>query len=195
MKNFDSLVDIWQNQKVVPDIDYQVVITRFKKSQNNLKLKITMGLSVMILILITLIILWYNISFSYPTTHISLAIFALCSLYYIFNLVKNLSFLNNISFTETPKKHIEKLREFKIKRQLENTSHFLFYSIAMGLGFCLYFVEFFSQVNNVVIISSIIFIIFWFSFCYFYIQKVFIHRGEKVLSEMLKDLERIEQQF
>ena len=195
MKNFDSLVDIWQTQKNIPDMDYQVIISRFKKSQHKLKFKIAMGLAAMVLIVITLFFLWMKSYYVYITTHIGLAIFALCGLYYIFTQVRNLKFLGSVSFTETPKKHLEKLRTFKLKRYKENTRNFLYYSVAMGLGFCLYFIEFFTKVNSTVMYLSITLTIFWFALCYFYNKKVFAMREEKQLAAMLKDLGRIEDQF
>ena len=176
-------------------MDYQIIISRFKKSQNKFKFKITMSLVAMVLILLILFLVWINSSYSYFTTHFSLAIFAFCALYYIFVQVKNLKFLATFSYLEIPKTHLEKLHTFKLKRYTENTSNFFYYTVAIGLGFCLYFIEFFTRVNSTVMYISVAFTIFWFLLCYFYVKKVFLVREEQELADMLIDLERIEGQF
>ncbi len=195
MKNFDKLVDIWQNQKTTPELNYEVVFAHLKKSTHQFKLKIKLGLAAMVIAVLGIGFLWMIIPFVYLTTHISLAIFVLCCLYYIFTQIKNLKILANNSFTLTPKKHIESLQAFKLIRYKENTRNYLFYTLAMAIGFGLYFIEFFTKVNDWVIYISLCFTIIWFAICYFYLQKVYIKREEKTFAAMFDDLNRIKNQF
>jgi hypothetical protein len=195
MKNFDSLVDIWQAQKSEPAINYKHIITHFKKSKNKLMLKLLGGLVTVLVALAVMVILWYKTPFSYATTHISMLIFVLCCVYYIGLQIKNLRILVAYNCIETPKLHIQQLQQFKQLRHKQNTRNYFFYTIAMGLGFALYFIEFFAQVNYVVILLSLVCTIVWFLLCYFYLQKIYIKREDKAITAMLNDLERIKKQF
>lgn len=195
MKNFDKLVDIWQGQKTTPDVDYELILTQLKKHNNQFKLKISLGLFAMLAAVLGILALWFVIPFAYFTTHIALSIFVLCCLFYIFTQIKNLKILANNSFTQTPKKHIETLQAFKLLRHKENTQNYLLYTIAMAIGFGLYFIEFFSQVNAIVIAVSLLFTILWFALCYFYLQKIYLKREEKQFALMFEDLNRIKNQF
>jgi len=195
MKNFDSLVSIWQAQNSAPEIDYKNVIAHFNKSKNSFIRKIIIGLVLMIIALITILILWLKTPFTYITTHISLLIFVLCCLYYIAVQFKNYRILSAFKCTETPKKYIIQLQKFKQLRHKEYTRNFVFYIVAMGLGFVLYFIEFFTQVNTLVKLLSIVFTITWFLGCYFYVKNIFIKREETAINDMLKDLERLKNQF
>ncbi|TAE38331.1 MAG: hypothetical protein EAY66_04350 [Sphingobacteriales bacterium] len=195
MKNFDSLVDIWQAQKSGPQIDYKHIITHFKKSKNKFIIKLSLGLISMAIVLLIIIILWLKTPFTYSTTHISLFIFVLCCLYYIALQIKNLRILSAPFCIETPKKHIQQLQKFKQLRHKQNTRNYFFYTIAMGLGFALYFIEFFAQVNGLVILLSLAFTVVWFTLCYFYLQKIYIKREDKAITQMLEDLDRIKNQF
>ncbi|TAH01378.1 MAG: hypothetical protein EAZ15_07405 [Sphingobacteriales bacterium] len=195
MKNFDKLVDIWQTQKTAPEVNYEAIFAHLKKSTNQFKLKISLGLGAMVIAVLGIGFLWTIIPFLYLTTHLSLAIFVLCCLYYIFTQIKNLRILGNNSFTLTPKKHIENLQSFKLLRHKENTRNYVIYTLVLAIGFGLYFVEFFTQVNNFVIYISLGFTIIWFTVCYFYWQKVYIKREEKIFNAMFDDLNRIKNQF
>ncbi|TAF47110.1 MAG: hypothetical protein EAZ51_07070 [Sphingobacteriales bacterium] len=195
MKNFDSLVDIWQAQNSKPDIDYKTVITQVNKSKNKLILKLFWGLIAMAIALVTILFLWLKTPFSYTTTHISLLVFVICCVYYMVLQIKNLTLLSKNNLTETPKFYIEKIQKFKQLRYKENTRNYFFYTLAIGVGFILYFIEFFSQVNAWVIAVSLMFIILWFLGSYMYILKIYRKREEKAINQMLQDLERIKNQF
>lgn len=195
MKNFDKLVDIWQTQKTAPEVNYEAILAHLKKSTNLFKLKLRLGLVVMIIVVWGIGFLWMIIPFVYITTHISLAIFVLCCLYYIFTQIKNLKILSNNSFTLTPKKHIEGLQNFKLLRHKENTRNFIIYTLAMAVGFGLYFIEFFSQVSTLVIYISLSFTVIWFAVCFYFLQKIYIKREEKAFADMFDDLNRIKNQF
>lgn len=195
MKNFDKLVDIWQTQNTTHEVNYEEILIHFKKHSNKFKLKIGLGLAAMVLAVLGIIVLWFIIPFAYLTTHLSFSIFVLCCLYYILTQIKNLKILANNSYILIPKKHIENLQAFKIIRHKENTQNYLLYTITMAVGFGLYFIEFFTQVNGVVIAFSLVFTVFWFALCYFYLQKIYIKKEDKMFAIMFEDLNRIKKQF
>ncbi len=195
MKDFESLVDIWQAQKTAPDLDYKTILSKNKKSKDKLKLKISLGLLIMIFGLGIIIYLWLKTPFNYITTHLGLIIFLLCGLYYITRQIKNISILSNDSYLKTPKEHIEFIQTFRKMRMKENTQNFLFYTIVMTIGFSLYFIEFFTQVNKAVVYISIGFTILWIALCYFYFQKIYIKKEEKLFAEMIENLDKLKNQF
>jgi membrane protein YdbS with pleckstrin-like domain len=195
MKDFESLVNIWNEQKTSPTIDYREVLNRFKKSRNKFSLKIWIELIIMLFTAIFIAYVWINMSFDMWTTHISFFILEVCCFYYIFTQIKNLNTLSNNSFLETPEKHINYLESFRKSRHLQNTRNYLFYTLVMGLAVALYFIELFKHFNTISLFLTISFTIIWFLICFFIIQKVYIKKEEKRFNELFEELERLKKQF
>lgn len=195
MKDFDSLLNIWNEQKTSPAIDYKEVLSRFKKSRNKFSSKIWIELGSMVLVLIALIYIWYNMRFNFWTTHVSLIIFITCCVVYIYTQIINLRTLSNDSLMETPEKHILYIENFRKSRYKQNTRIYYFYTLVMGIALSFYFVEFFYHVNTYVLIASISFSLIWFAVCTFVFRKLYMKKEEKRFSEMLKELNRLKKQF
>jgi len=195
MKDFDSLLNLWNEQKTSPALDYKEVLSRFKKSRNQFTTKIWVELSCMILAGIFLIYIWFNMHFSFWTTHVSLLMFVVCCLVYIYTQISNLRTLANDSLMETPEKYILHIENFRKSRYKQNTRSYYFYTLSMGIALGFYFIEFFSHVNTFVLISSIAFSLVWFAICTFFFRKLYMKKEEKRFNEMLAELERLKKQF
>lgn len=195
MKDFDLLVDIWKTQKTTPDLKYEAVITSLKKTKNKFKLKVILGLLAMVMGVVFMVTIWVKTNFVYLTTHISISIFVLCCLYYMATQFKNLKILSHNNYTLSPQKHLTQMLAFKQMRYRQNTKNYFFYSLALGLGLGLFFIEFFSKVNSTVIYVSLAFTILWFALTYFYMHKIYLKREDKLFSEIIHDLDRIKNQF
>lgn len=195
MKDFDSLLNIWNEQRDSPALDYKEVLSNFKKSRSKFRLKIWIELSWMVLVSLFLFYVWFNTSFSLWSTHLSLLIFEICCFVYIYTQIINLIKLGDDSLMETPEKHILHIENFRKARFKQNTIAYYFYTLAMSIALGLYFVEFFMRVNIITLVSSIILTTIWFAICTFLIRKVYMKKEEKRFKEMLNDLERLKKQF
>lgn len=195
MKDFESLVSIWNEQKTSPSVDYREVIDRYKKTRNKFRTKLWAELIWMTIATLLLGYIWLSMPFTLWTTHISMFIFEICCIFYIYTQIKNLRTISDNSLLETPEKHIEYLERFKLSRYMQNTRNYYFYTVAMGIALGLYFIEFFTHVNTFVLIFAVGFSIAWFAFCTLWIRKVYIKKEEKRFNEMLNELKRLKNQF
>lgn len=195
MKDFDSLLNIWNEQKTSPAIDYKEVLTRFKKSKNKFSTQLWIELCFVALVAILLVYIWFNMNFSFWTTHVSLLMFEACCLVYIYTQIVNLKTLSNDSLLETPEKHILYMENFRKSRYKQNTRSYYFHTLAMGIALGFYFIEFFSHVNTLVLISSITFSVVWFAVCTFFFRKLYMKKEEKRFNEILAELQRLKKQF
>nr|MBC7614335.1 hypothetical protein [Pseudopedobacter sp.] len=196
MKDFDSLVGIWNEQKTAPVIDHQEVISHYKDSRGKLSLKFMKEILLMIPALIMMIYLWFAISFNFWTSYLGLAIVAGCCIYFIVIQIIN---IKNVASSNTlfdkPQDHIQFIQKFRKSRHIQHTRNYKIYTLVLGLGLSLYFIEFFYQLNLVLMISVVVATLAWFIVCYFYLMKIYVRKEEKRFNEMLEDLERLNEQF
>ncbi len=196
MKDFDSILNIWNEQADnTPKVDYKELISRYKKSRNKFSAKIWIELIWMVLAAFTIGYLWATLSFNTWTTHIAMFIFELCCFYYIYTQIKNLKTLNNNSLLETPEKHIAYIEGFRKERFQQNTRNYYIYTLALALALGLYFIEFFNHVNTITLVLAVAFSITWFALCTFLIRVVYIRKEEKRFNELIAELERLKKQF
>ncbi len=195
MKDFDIIKNIWQEQQTEPGIDYKTVLNQFKKSKGLFSLKIKIGLITMIAVMILIAFLWVLMPFNALTSHLALLIFEACCLYYIILQIKNLQILGNNNLFDKPADYIAYLQEFKKSRTIENTRNYTIYTLAMGLGFILYFIEFFALVNTTVIVLTIIISLGWFLISYLFLKRTYIKRENQLFDALFEDLEKLRKQF
>lgn len=195
MKDFDSLLNIWNSQKTNPTIDYKEVIANYKKSTSLFKNKIWTELILMLIATLGIIFLWFKTDFTYTTTHLSIFLIICCCIFYIYNQIKSLKSLENDSLFEKPEKHIEFVKSFRKTRYKQNTLNYYIYSAGIGVAMLLYFIEFFSHLDSTLIVLAIAFLIAWFLITSFFIRKLYIQKEERKFNDMLNDLERVQQQL
>ena len=94
MKDFDSLVGIWNEQKTAPVIDYKEVISHYKESRGKLRSKFTIEIIAMMLALGVVTYVLFTTDFQFWTSYIGLVIVQLCCLYFII-----MQIINIISFS------------------------------------------------------------------------------------------------
>ena len=121
MKDFDSLVGIWNEQKTAPIIDYKAVINSYKAKREKLTLKFIREILMMLPALLVVIYLFFSIDFNFWTSYVGLFIAASCCLYFIISQILN---IKNVSDSNTlfdkPKDHILFIQNFKKTIQLTN---------------------------------------------------------------------------
>ena len=184
MKDFDSLVGIWNEQKTAPIIDYKAVINSYKAKREKLTLKFIREILMMLPALLVVIYLFFSIDFNFWTSYVGLFIAASCCLYFIISQILN---IKNVSDSNTlfdkPQDHIQFIQKFRNSRYIQHTRNYKFYTIALGAGFSLYFIEFFYRLNFVVMLISVAATITWALICYFYFMKIYIRKEEKHFAE------------
>ncbi len=196
MKDFDSLVGIWNEQKTAPQIDYKEIINQYKKSREKLSLKFFQEILLMLPAIFIVVYLWINISFSFWTSYLGLSIVAGCCFYFIaIQLINIKNIVNSNTLFDKPQDHIKFLQKFRKSRYIQHTRNYKIYSIALGLGISLYFIEFFYSLNIWIMLGIVAATIAWFSICYIYLMKIYINKEEKRFTEMIENLERLNNQF
>jgi hypothetical protein len=196
MKDFDSLVGIWNEQKTAPVIDYKAVINSYKAKREKLTLKFIKEILMMLPALLVVIYLFFAIDFNFWTSYVGLFIAASCCLYFIVSQILN---IKNVSESNTlfdkPKDHILFIQNFKKARHTQHTRNYKIYTLVLGFGLALYFVEFFYMLNIWLMVLVVTATIAWFVFCYMYLNKMYLAKEEKRFNEMIADLQRLNEQF
>ena len=196
MKDFDSLVGIWNEQKTAPIVNHKEVISKYKDNRSSFSIKFLTETFVMFAVFILIAFVFFNTDFQFWTSYLGLIIIEACCVYFIIVQIIN---IRNIASSNTlfnkPQDHIQFIQKFKKSRYIQHTRNYKFYTIALVTGFSLYFIEFFYRLNVVIMLISVAATIAWALVCYFYFMKIYIKKEEKRFAEMLADLERLKEQF
>ncbi|MDA9554906.1 hypothetical protein N9R54_01600 [Pelobium sp.] len=196
MKDFDSLVGIWNEQKTTPNIDYKEVINHYKATRSKLSFKFLLEILAMLCAFTMVIYIGFATAFDFWTSYIGLALVAFCCIYFIVMQIINVrSIANSNTLFDKPQDHIQFLKSFKKSRYIQNTRNYKIYTFVLSLGLGLYFIEFFYKLNLALMMTVVGATLLWFIVCYFYLMKIYIKKEEKRFNEMLSDLERLDQQF
>ena len=196
MKDFDSLVGIWNEQKTAPILDYKEVISKYKINRSSLSIKFLIETFIMFAAFIFIAFIVFKTDFQFWTSYLGLIIIEACCVWFIVIQIIN---MRNIASSNTlfdkPQDHIQFIQKFRKSRYLQNTRNYKFFTIALVAGFSLYFIEFSYQLNLITMLIFNTIIIAWVLVCYFYFKKIYIRKEEKRFKEMLADLERLNEQF
>jgi uncharacterized membrane protein (DUF485 family) len=149
-----------------------------------------MGAAIMLFALI-----WINSSSMMWTTHLSLFIFILCCVYYMFAQLSDYKSISNSEhLLKEPEEYIAYLKQYRRKRYILNTRKYSIYSIFIGIAFGLYFIEIYFSSPLWQTIAGLVATVAWFIICW-YLMRVYIHKEQEKLDEMITKLERLEKQF
>ena len=196
MKDFDSLVGIWNEQKTAPIVDFKEVISKYKVNRSSLSIKFLIETFIMFAAFIFIAFIFFKTDFQFWTSYMGLIIIEACCVWFIVIQIIN---MRNIASSNTlfdkPQDHIQFIQKFRKSRYLQNTRNYKFFTIALVAGFSLYFIEFSYQLNLITMLIFNTIIIAWVLVCYFYFKKIYIRKEEKRFKEMLADLERLNEQF
>ena len=196
MKDFDSLINIWNEQKTQPLIDYKEVIVQYKTGRKVLSTKLLIEILIMFAALGLLSYTYLTSDFQLWTTNLGMIVIAACFIYFIVMQISNIqSISKSNTLFDLPQDHIRFIQQFRKTRHTQHTRDFKIYIFAISFGLALCFIEFFYRLNLAVMISLTALTFIWFAICYFYLMKIYIKKEELKFEEMLKDLERLDAQF
>ncbi len=195
MNDFDLLKDIWQSQ---PErkLAAEEILKQVKRSKNRLANKLLFEVFVMSLAIAALSYAWYMVPFKMWTTHLSLVIFmASC----LFALFAQLSAYRSIHATAhligKPDTYIKYLKQYQKDRHRLNTQKYKVYTLFLGIGLVLFFVEIFFVATLWFTVSSFVASLIWIAVCYFWLMKAYIRKENGYLNGMIASLEHLERQF
>ena len=195
MKDFDALKELWHGQLGSPKLSYEDIFKNIRSSKNSFANKLLIETFGIIAAIVFFSAIWLNSPSMMWTTHLSLLIFLLCCLYYLFvqyRDYKSISLSDHL--LKAPEEYINYLKNYRRKRDLLNTNKYRIYSIFIGIAFGLYFIEMFFSSPLWITIFGISATIAWFVMCWF-VMKVYIGKEQDKLNEMITELERLEKQF
>lgn len=196
MKDFDSLVGIWNEQKTAPKLDYNEIITQYKTSRNKLSSRIFIELLAMVIAMCVIVYLAFQVDFSLWTSYLGLAIIFGCGAYFIVIQTINLKRITNSNtLFDKPQDHIAFIKKFRQQRYTQHTRNYNVYTVALSLGTGLFFIEMVYKLGSlyVTIVASVT--LAWFAVYYFYFLRNYIKKEEQRFQEMIEDLERLDKQF
>ncbi|MFD2164079.1 hypothetical protein ACFSJU_16845 [Paradesertivirga mongoliensis] len=195
MKDFDALKDIWHSQLAAPRLSYEDILKGIRKSKASFANKLLVETIGMFFAIVLFALIWLDSSSMMWTTHLSLLIFLVCCLYYLFVQVRDYrSISNSEHLLKEPEEYISYLKDYRRKRYALNTRKYTVYSIFIGIAFGLYFVEIYFSSPLWHTIAGIVAIALWFIICW-YLMKTYIRREQERLTGMIEKLERLEKQF
>lgn len=195
MKEFDVLQNIWHDQQD-PMLNHDEILKRVKRSRNRLANKLLIEVVFMSLAIAVLSYAWYMIPFRMWTTHLSLLIFMACCLFVLFAQLSDYRRIHaQEDFLQKPESYIQYLKTFKQERHKLNTQKYLVYTLLLGLGLILFFVEIFFVSTIWLTIIGLSLSVGWILVCYFWFMRLYIRKEEHYLNEMIEQLERLSKQF
>lgn len=195
MKEFDELINIWQEQPE-SSFNHEEILKGVKASRNKLANKLLLEVIAMSFSIAILSYAWYMIPFRMWTTHLSLLIFMACCLFVLFAQLSDYRRIHShYDLLQKPGSYIDYLKKFKQERHRLNTQKYLVYTLFLGLGLLLFFVEIFFLSSLWLTIIGLSISIGWILICYFWLMKIYVRKEESYLSEMIENLERLKKQF
>jgi hypothetical protein len=195
MKDFNVIKNIWQEQQE-PELSQVEILKRMKRSRNRLANRLLLEVLLMSLSIAVLSYAWYMIPFRMWTTHLSLLIFMACCLFVLFaQLSAYRSIHNRDEMLSKPQEYILQLKKFQKERYQLNTQKYLVYTLLLGLGLLLFFVEIFFVSTIWLTLIGLGISVAWILICYFWLMKKYVRKEQGYLNEMIHHLERLSQQF
>jgi Ca2+/Na+ antiporter len=195
MKEFEALKNIWDSQPEHPKVDPEDILKRVRKSKRSFSNKLLFETIGILAIIILLIVLWIKSPFIMWTTHLSMLIFISCCFYYLFFQYKDFRSISNSNLLfKQPEQYIEYLKSYRKRRYTLNTRKYTIYSVFIGIGFLLYFIEVYFIAQLWQTILGLILTVTWFMICWF-LMRTYIRREEEKLGNMIENLERLKKQF
>lgn len=195
MKDFDVIKNIWQEQ-AEPELNPQEILKGVKRSKNRLANRLLIEVLVMSLSIAVLCYAWYVIPFRMWTTHLSLLIFMACCLFVLFAQLNGYRQIHaHDDLLQKPEIFIDYLKKFKQERHRFNTQRYLVYTLFLGLGLLLFFVEIFFISSLWLTLTGIGISAAWIVLCYFWLMKKYVRKEEAYLNGMIENLEQLQQQF
>ena len=108
---------------------------------------------------------------------------------------RSLSINNTAHLIGKPDTYIKYLKHYQKERHRLNTQKYKVYTLFLGIGLVLFFVEIFFVSTLWFTLISFGASLVWIAICYFWLMNLYIKKEDGYLNEMINSLERLESQF
>lgn len=195
MKSFNEIKGIWHIQKDQQQVSYVDILETVKKKRSKYSRRLFYHLFGIILSLIITMAIWWFIPFYTWTTHLSLIMVMGAICYYLINQIRDYKSITKEEYLQEPKSYIKFLTLYKQKRHRFNTRNYFIYALFLLVAFALFAIEFAFYVPPLVLFLYIIGTILWFILCHIVFMRLYIHKENTRLQEIIDHLQRIQSQF
>ncbi|CAM3581377.1 hypothetical protein [Flavobacterium saliperosum] len=193
MKEFDTLQELWKQQKQNPLPDVTIIITKAKKEKQSMANKIIIQVATLLLAVVAIIMVVAAIDFKMATTYIGVGLMFLTIIAFSAIRLYQMYRLRNIDLTQNPKEVLSELETFYAFQQFVNTKCTLAYFILLNIAFGFYFIEVMQPMSTMTKAIVLAVYIAWMLIAYFYLgkkQKEKEHARTKTIIDSIKKIEK-----
>lgn len=194
MKDFEKIKNIWHKQDD-PKLSQDEILKQVKRSKSRLANKLLLEVLAMSISIALLSYAWFMIPFRMWTTHLALLIFMGSSLFVLFAQLSGYQRIHISGLFEKPASYVQYLKKYQQERYVLNTQRYRVFTLFLGLGLILFFIEIFFVASIWFTIIGLGISAAWILICYFWLMRIYISKEEKELNNMIDNLERLEKQF
>ena len=195
MKDFEALKNIWHHQVALPKVSHEDVLRKVRQTKSGFANKLLFELTGISVAIVMLGYIWISSPFKMWTTHLAMVIMVGCCLYYLYAQLVDFFKIKDESLMHKPEDYIEYLKKYKGDRYTLNTRNYKVYTLFLSFGFLFYFIEIAFMASVWMTVLGLVLTGVWILFCYFILMRRYIRKEELRLEDMIKNLERLENQF
>lgn len=195
MKKFNTLQEIWKQQKQTTLPDVSLIITKAKKEKASYTNKVLVQVATLVLVLPVLIWTGTAINFKMTSTYIGLGLMFVCITGFSIVRLFQMKTLRKIDFTQNPTVSLNQLEKYYAFQQIVSTKISLAYFIILNIAFGFYFIEVMQPMSTM--LKSIVLILYigWMLIAYLYIGKKQKQKEYGRIQKMIDAIKQIEEHY
>jgi hypothetical protein len=195
MKEFDSLQEIWKQQKQSTLPDVSVIIAKAKKEKQTVANKILFQVITLVLSMVGVIWVVATVDFKMITTFIGIGLMFICVFGFSAIRLYQMVTLNKIDLTQSPSKTLVQLEQFYTFQQFVGTKIMLAYFVVLNIAFAFYFIEVMQPMSTLLKTIVIITYVAWMLVAYFFIGKKQKAREYERTQRIINSIKEMEQKY
>ena len=195
MQEFEHIQSLWQSHSVEVKISSEEMLGQVKKEVSTLRNKSLLNIGGMVISFLAISSLLIFFDFNSWTTSLGIGIIISAVAIYTILLYREHQLISRNDFTEHPGAFLSKLHEYQLSRFNLYHRLYWFYTIAVSVGFVLYFFETLGQLESWVQVSFILFTVLWMIFCATILRRAYMKKEKERIDLLIEKFERISAQF
>lgn len=193
MKEFNSLQEIWKQQKHSPVPDVSQIIAKAKKEKQTVANKMLFQVIILLFSMAAVAIVGLVIDFKSAVTYIGVVLMLVCVGGFSAIRLYQMMALKKIDLTKSPAQTLLQLEKFYHFQQFVATKVTLAYFIVLNIAFGMYFIEVMHPMSSLAVGIFLTIYVLWMLFAYFYIGKKQkareFERTQKII-DAIKEMEK-----
>lgn len=195
MQEFEHIQSLWQSHPVEVKISSEEMLGQVKKEVSTLRSKSLLNIGGMVISFLAISSLLIFFDFNSWTTSLGIGIIISAIAIYTILLYREHQLISRNDFTEHPGAFLSKLHEYQLSRFNLYNRLYWFYTIAVSVGFVLYFFETLGQLESWVQVSFILFTVLWMIFCATILRSAYMKKEKERIDLLIEKFGRISAQF